>query len=107
MAADKINVEVIYVASAEQQLSLTLQVLPNCTVEGAILQSGILKQFPKIDLQKNKVGIFGQLTMLSAGVREGDRIEIYRSLIIDPKQARHLRALRQRKKRAAAAAMAE
>jgi uncharacterized protein len=101
MVVDKISVEVIYVASAEQQSSITLQVLPDCTVENAILQSGVIKKFPKIDLQKNKVGIFGQLTTLSTSLRDGDRIEIYKPLIIDPKHARRLRALKQRKKRIA------
>jgi putative ubiquitin-RnfH superfamily antitoxin RatB of RatAB toxin-antitoxin module len=99
MVVDKINVEVTYVASAEQQSSITVQVPPDCTVENAILQSGILRKFPKIDLQKNKVGIFGQLATLTASLREGDRIEIYKPLIIDPKHARRLRALKQKKKR--------
>lgn len=101
MAAENISVEVIYVVSAEQQSSIMLQVPMDGTVEEAIRKSGILKQFPKIDLQKNKVGIFGQLATLTTALRDGDRIEIYKPLLIDPKHARRLRALRQRKKRIA------
>jgi hypothetical protein len=55
------------------------------TIQDAIARSGILKQFPEIDLEKNKVGIFSKLSKLDAALNDGDRIEIYRPIICDPK----------------------
>ena len=55
-------------------------------------RSGILDIFPEIDLGKQKVGIFSQARGLMDIVKEGDRIEIYRLLVIDPKEARRKRA---------------
>ncbi|CAG0963169.1 partial hypothetical protein, partial [Anaerolineae bacterium] len=53
--------------------------------------SGILKRFPEIDLGQQKVGIFGKLVKLDLPVKEGDRIEIYRPIIADPKTVRRRR----------------
>jgi putative ubiquitin-RnfH superfamily antitoxin RatB of RatAB toxin-antitoxin module len=47
-------------------------------------EDGILDQFPEIDLDKQKVGIFGKLTQLGAPVTDGERIEIYREITADP-----------------------
>jgi len=85
-----IAVEVAYALPA-QQIIISLCVPPTSTVQTAIELSGILTQFPEINLNHNKVGIFGQLVALSQTVQAGDRIEIYRPLLIDPKQARFLR----------------
>ncbi len=57
-------------------------------MEQAIHHSGILKRFPELDLAVHKVGIFGKLVKLDSPVREGDRIEIYRPIIADPKTVR-------------------
>ena len=54
--------------------------------------SGILKEFPEINLQQQRVGIFSEFVELDAMLHDGDRIEIYRPLFIDPKQRRKLRA---------------
>lgn len=89
--SDQINVEVIYALPSEQLL-LKLQVPQGCTVQDAIRQSGLLDRYPDIDLEKNKVGIFGKLSRLDAAVREKDRVEIYRPLIADPKEIRRKRA---------------
>jgi putative ubiquitin-RnfH superfamily antitoxin RatB of RatAB toxin-antitoxin module len=97
MAARKISVEVVY-ADSQQQLLVAMQVPENCTVETVIQQSEILKQFPEIDLAVNHVGIFSRLVTLNTVVEEGDRIEIYRPLLIDPKQARRQRARQQTKR---------
>lgn len=88
---DKIIVEVIYALPEEQNL-LTLEVDEAATVEAIINQSGILKQYPDIDLTKNKVGLFGKLVKLDQLLRHKDRIEIYRELIADPKEVRKKRA---------------
>lgn len=86
-----IEVEVAY-ARPDEQLIHPLKVAPATTVEEAIKLSGLLHRFPEIDLAVNKVGIFGKLTKLGAALRPGDRIEIYRALIADPKEVRKQRA---------------
>jgi len=68
-----------------------MDVPEDSSVEQAILRSGILKRFPEIDLATQKVGIFGKLVKLDAPVKEGDRIEIYRPIIADPKTVRRRR----------------
>lgn len=68
-----------------QQVWLRIEVPEDITVEQAIIKSGILRQFPHIDLTEQKVGIFGKLTRLDAVPKPGDRIEIYRGIIADPK----------------------
>lgn len=90
-SADLIAVEVAY-ALPSQQIMLAVDVAAETTVEGAIRESGVLERFPEIDLDKNRVGVFGKLAKLSDGLRDGDRIEIYRPLIADPKEARRRRA---------------
>lgn len=50
------------------------------------MQSGILSQFPEIDLSTNKIGIFSRPIKLTDVLKEGDRIEIYRPLLADPKE---------------------
>jgi uncharacterized protein len=62
------------------------------TVQAAIEQSGMLDDVPEIDLTACRVGIYGKLTLLDAPLREHDRVEIYRSLIADPKESRRKRA---------------
>lgn len=85
------RVEVAY-AKSEEQVILLINVDEGCTVQKAIETSCILQRFPEIDLSQNKVGIFGKVVDLETVLREGDRVEIYRPLIIDPKQARRARA---------------
>lgn len=88
---DKITVEVAY-ALPERQALLTLSVSRTANVEQVIRQSGILQQFPTIDLAKQKVGIWSRPVKLDDSLKEGDRIEIYRPLIADPKDLRRRRA---------------
>jgi putative ubiquitin-RnfH superfamily antitoxin RatB of RatAB toxin-antitoxin module len=63
---------------------LKLEVPESATVQEVIDSSGILDQFPDIDLEQQKVGIFGKLTKLDARVEEGNRVEIYRPITADP-----------------------
>jgi len=91
MNENTILVEVVYATPARQKL-LTVKVPANSTVEAAIHHSGILKEFPEIDLAVNKVGIFAKACKLDTTLREKDRIEIYRPLIADPKEVRRQRA---------------
>jgi putative ubiquitin-RnfH superfamily antitoxin RatB of RatAB toxin-antitoxin module len=67
-----------------QQIWLNIEVPEQATVSEAIERSGILKQFPHLDLAVHKVGVFGRLVRLDAALRPGDRIEIYRAIIADP-----------------------
>jgi uncharacterized protein len=89
----KITVEVAY-ADTNQQTILAVLVHEGSTIEKVIDCSGIIEMFPEIDLSKQTVGIFSQKKKLDHIVQEGDRIEIYRALIIDPKEARKKRAKR-------------
>lgn len=92
-----INIEVAY-ALPDEQVILSLEVESNCIVEDAIKRSGILDDYPNIDLGTDKVGIFGKMCKLNAGLRDKDRIEIYRKLIADPKESRRQKAEMERKK---------
>ena len=59
------------------------------------MQSGVLEKYTEIDLRQNKVGIFSRTTKLTDMVENGDRIEIYRPLIADPKEIRRKKATEQ------------
>jgi putative ubiquitin-RnfH superfamily antitoxin RatB of RatAB toxin-antitoxin module len=89
--AEKIPVEVAY-ALPGKQVILPLSVAPETTIEQVIRTSGILDQFPDIDLGKNRVGVFGKPGKLTDILHAGDRVEIYRPLIADPKAIRKQRA---------------
>ncbi len=90
-----INVEVVY-ALPQTQTVLHVRMPVGATVRDAIVASRILEQHPEIDLDAAQVGIFGKRKPLAAFPRTGDRIEIYRPLNADPKQARRKRARRER-----------
>ncbi|VAX11053.1 UPF0125 protein RatB [hydrothermal vent metagenome] len=70
--------------NGKKQVWLKLDVPENSTVKEIIEISGLLKMFPDIDLNTQKVGIFGKLAKLDAIVKEGSRIEIYRPITADP-----------------------
>jgi len=95
---DLITVEVAYALPYKQKI-ISLLVEPGTTALQAVERSGIVKYFPEIDMENLKLGIFGQslgtkgLDSASSHVlHEGDRVEIYRPLISDPKDARRKRA---------------
>jgi putative ubiquitin-RnfH superfamily antitoxin RatB of RatAB toxin-antitoxin module len=88
-----LGVEVVYATAGRQRL-IALTVAPGATVAEAIAASGILREFPEIDLRVNRVGVFGQLARLGDVVQADDRVEIYRPLQADPKEARRQRARR-------------
>jgi putative ubiquitin-RnfH superfamily antitoxin RatB of RatAB toxin-antitoxin module len=93
----EIKVEVVY-ALPEKQYLRQVRLAQGSTVEQAIVASGLLELRSDIDLSKNKVGIFSRPVKLSDEVNEGDRVEIYRPLIADPKELRRQRAERSAKK---------
>lgn len=86
-----IPVEVAFALPDRQEI-ISLEVAQGTTVRQAIERSGILERFPQIDLEKNRVGIFGKVTKLDNPLRPRDRVEIYRPLIADPKEVRKRRA---------------
>ncbi|WP_312214092.1 RnfH family protein [Pseudescherichia sp.] len=88
---DEIRVEVAY-ALPEKQYLQRVTLSEGATVEEAINASGLLELRSDIDLAKNKVGIFSRPVKLADAVQDGDRVEIYRPLIADPKELRRKRA---------------
>lgn len=91
--AGVIEVEVAY-ARADEQALVTVTVPAGATLRQAIEASGILERFPEIDLDSQKVGVFSRIAGPDDVVQERDRVEIYRSLIADPKEMRRQRARR-------------
>ena len=85
------EVEVAY-AKPEIQVLLSVEAEEGMTIRQVIERSGVLEQFPEIDLDTIKVGIFSKLSKLDTTVRARDRVEIYRPLIADPKLVRKQRA---------------
>lgn len=91
---NQIHIEIAY-ALPERYFLKAFCVDEGTMVQTAILQSGVLQQFSEIDLSKNKVGIFSRPAKLTDVLRNGDRIEIYRPLLADPKEIRRKRAAEQ------------
>ena len=91
MTESPFEVEVAY-AQRDEQVLLSIRASSGMTVRQAIEQSGILQRFPEIDLDQQAVGIFGKVTALGNELQAGDRVEIYRPLIADPKEQRKRRA---------------
>ena len=89
----RFEVEVVY-ALPDKQYILPLLVKEGVCAREAIERSGILKRFPEINLEQQKIGLFSRIIDLDYEVKPGDRIEIYRPLIADPKEIRRQRAER-------------
>ena len=87
----QIQIEVAYATPDKQQI-IPLRVREGMTVEECIAQSNIVRYFPEINLDEQKVGIWSKAVKLDHVPRDGDRIEIYRPLIADPKAVRRRRA---------------
>ncbi len=96
-----IGVEVAY-ATPQKQLLIALQVPAGTTALAAAEQSGIADEFDGLDIRAAKLGIFGKVVKPDQVLQAGDRIEIYRPLLVDPKQVRKERAARIRKQRGGA-----
>ena len=85
------RVEVVY-ALPERQWISEVRLGPGSTVRDAIISSGILQNCPEIELEKAQVGVWNKRAALDHIVCDGDRVEIYRPLLADPKEARRRRA---------------
>lgn len=86
-AENTINVEVVF-ALAERQKLVTVAVAPGATASEAVAASGIAQAFPDQELSACRLGIWGRLIEGGQLLQDGDRIEIYRPLSIDPREAR-------------------
>jgi hypothetical protein len=96
--AEAITVEVAY-ALPQQQMLLEVQVPAGTTAREAVRRSGIAASFPDLDVEGADLGIFGKVVKGDQVLRGGDRVEIYRPLIADPKEVRRLRAAQGKKTR--------
>lgn len=97
-SVSEIRVEVVY-AAASRQVMKTLTLPAGSNIENAIRASGLLEEFPEIDLTANRLGIFGEFARLDRSLEDGERVEIYRALLVDPKEARRRRAQAKKKRR--------
>ena len=95
--ADLIAVEVAH-ATPEKQKIITLEVVQGTTVMEAVEQSGISSYFPDIQVDEKMLGIFSRKVKPEQVLKAGDRVEIYRPLIADPKEVRRQRAAAQKEK---------
>ena len=93
MTADgTIQVEVVF-GLAERQELVSVNVAAGADCATAIVQSGIAENFPEHDFEKMKIAIWGRLVDQSRALKDGDRVEILRSLEIDPRDARRRLAI--------------
>ena len=92
------EIEVAY-ATAEKQVLLKIEAPSGCSVADAIELSGIRSEFPHIEINPMALGVFSRKVKPEHILRDGDRVEIYRPLIADPKEMRKQRALRDAKPR--------
>ena len=95
MAEPMIRVEVVFALPERQELK-SLELPQGATVADAIAESGLQPQFDEIDFDRLEVGIWGRVTQRTRKLREGDRVEIYRPLARDPRDARRELARAQR-----------
>ncbi len=93
------RVEVAF-ATPERQLIVPVEVPVGTTAIEAVRLSGIEEQFPEIDLEKNRMGVFGKLCKPERSLAPGDRVEIYRPLKADPKVVRRERAAKKEQPKA-------
>ena len=98
--ADKIPVEVAFALPDKQEIVM-LEVKPGTTAMQAALQSDITRHFPELSLEGAKLGVFGKAVKEGYLLHAGDRVEIYRPLIVDPKEVRKKRAAEAKQRREA------
>jgi uncharacterized protein len=90
-----VKVEVVY-ALPRAHDAVTLSLPEGASVGDAVRASRILERHPEIDLARHKLGVFGKVVDAATRLESGDRVEIYRALAIDPKEARRARARKKR-----------
>jgi putative ubiquitin-RnfH superfamily antitoxin RatB of RatAB toxin-antitoxin module len=90
--ADTVSVEIV-LATPERQVLLAMTVNKGATVDEVIAASGIASRFPELAVEAMPAGIWGKPAARESTVNDGDRVELYRPLEIDPREARRQRAL--------------
>jgi putative ubiquitin-RnfH superfamily antitoxin RatB of RatAB toxin-antitoxin module len=93
----EVGVEVVY-AEADRQVSRMVRVRPAGTVAEAIAAANLQSDFPGLEIDPERVGIFGRMVAMDQVLRDGDRVEIYRPLKLGPMEQRRLRAERQKRR---------
>jgi putative ubiquitin-RnfH superfamily antitoxin RatB of RatAB toxin-antitoxin module len=96
MSASVIHVEVVFATPQKQEL-VTVELEEGSRLCDAIDKSGLAQKFDHFEVDPRRVGIFGKKVGLDQVLRDGDRVEIYRPLLADPKEVRRQRALMQAK----------
>ena len=94
-----LNIEVAYAEPGKQSL-LAFQVACGTTARQAVLQSALPTEFPHVDFAAAPIDIFGKKVKGSTQLHAGDRVEVYRALLIDPKENRRRKAAAKQKKEA-------
>jgi putative ubiquitin-RnfH superfamily antitoxin RatB of RatAB toxin-antitoxin module len=89
--AELLRIEVAYVPPGRPADVVQLELSPGATILHALRASGMLTRHAGIDLATQKVGVWGRVKPLGEPLRDQDRVEIYRPLTVDPKEARRLR----------------
>ena len=93
--ARAMHVSVVYSPAARQVREWQLELAPGATMLQALQASGLVGAFPELDLREAGVGVWGRKARLEQVLRDGDRVEVYRPLQVDPKLARRERFRRQ------------
>jgi putative ubiquitin-RnfH superfamily antitoxin RatB of RatAB toxin-antitoxin module len=88
-----LRVEVVYALPGAQD-AVSLEIAPGSTLRDAVQASGLIARHHEIDLVRQKIGVYGKVKVADAPAAHGDRIEIYRALLVEPKEARRRRAAR-------------
>ena len=96
-SAPELQVEVVY-ATADCQAVKSVRLPAGSHVAEAIAASGLLAEFPEIDLGVNRIGVHAEPVELDTVLEDGDRVEIYRPLLADPKETRRRRAARYKRR---------
>lgn len=96
--AEILRVEVAYSPRPRQVELCELRLPAGSTVLDALQASGLLSRHPPIDADRLRLGVWGRVVARGEPLRDGDRVEVYRPLQVDPKEARRLRQRRQRRR---------
>ena len=89
--SESIEIQVAY-ARPERQELVSFKLPAGCTLRQAVEASGLMQKYPEIDIDGGKFGIYAKLSKPDTVLRAGDRVEIYRPLLADPKAVRKKRA---------------
>jgi putative ubiquitin-RnfH superfamily antitoxin RatB of RatAB toxin-antitoxin module len=93
-----LQIEIAYAKEPQRVIVKTLHLPPGSRVADALASAALDSEFTGVDLANSVLGIFGRLTRTDRALQDGDRIEIYRPLVVDPKAARRARAKQARGK---------